>query len=165
MGARSRQEGPPETPGLLGQACHRDAAHNAAIRDRAPRQGAADPLPGDKRREQVDVNRVLVTRAGASQRLRYGPSRRRERGAPTTRCSLAVVVSSAFVGAVIASRCSRNPVGWFFVVSAVTAAMSEATFRYAVYGLIIAPGSLPLARAMAWPEPWMWLVSIVLILL
>ena len=111
------------------------------------------------------MNRVLVTRAGASQRLRYGPSRRRERGAPTTRCSLAVVVSSAFVGAVIASRCSRNPVGWFFVVSAVTAAMSEATFRYAVYGLIIAPGSLPLARAMAWPEPWMWLVSIVLILL
>jgi hypothetical protein len=78
---------------------------------------------------------------------------------------LAVVVSSAFVGAVVASRRPRNPVGWFFVVSAVTAAMSEASFRYAVYGLVIDPGSLPLARAMAWPETWMWLVSIVLILL
>jgi len=74
------------------------------------------------------------------------------------------VVSSAFVGAVVASRRPQNPVGWFFVVSAATAAVGEATLRYAVYGLVIAPGSLPLARAMAWPQAWMWVVSIVLIL-
>ena len=42
--------------------------------------------------------------------------------------------------------------------------MSEATFRYAVYGLVIDPGSLPLARAMAWPQTWMWAVSLVFLL-
>src|SRR5918997_5635919 len=78
---------------------------------------------------------------------------------------LLAVGSNALVGPALASHRPSNPVGWFFVFGAASYAVSEATFRYAVYGLVIDPGSLPLARAMAWPETWMWLVSIVLILL
>src|SRR5215216_4755218 len=78
---------------------------------------------------------------------------------------LVFVVSSALVGAVVASPQPRNPVGWFFVVSATCWAVNEATGRYAVYGLVIEPGSLPLARLMAWPSTWMWVPAIMLIIL
>jgi hypothetical protein len=78
---------------------------------------------------------------------------------------LVFVVSSALVGAVVASRQPRNPIGWFFVVSATCLAVNEATGRYAVYGLVIEPGSLPLARLMAWPSTWMWEPAFVLIIL
>jgi hypothetical protein len=79
--------------------------------------------------------------------------------------SLVFVVPSALVGAVVASRQPRNPVGWFFVVSATCWAVNEATGRYAVYGLVIEPGSLPLAHLMAWPSTWMWEPSGLLIIL
>jgi hypothetical protein len=78
---------------------------------------------------------------------------------------LVFVVPSALVGAVVASRQPRNPVGWFLVVSAICWAVNEATGRYALYGLVIEPGSLPLARLMAWPSTWMWLPGIALIIL
>ena len=78
---------------------------------------------------------------------------------------LVFVVPSALVGAVVASRQPRNPVGWFLVVSAICWAVNEATGRYALYGLVIEPGSLPLARLMAWPSTWMWLPAIALIIL
>jgi hypothetical protein len=77
---------------------------------------------------------------------------------------LIAVVSNALVGAVLTSHRPRNVVGWFFVFSAVSFAVSEATFRYAVYGLVIDPGSLPLARAMAWPATWLWVPGVVLVL-
>jgi hypothetical protein len=77
---------------------------------------------------------------------------------------LLAVVSNALVGAVLASHRPRNPVGWFFVFGAASYAVSEATFRYAVYGLVIDPGSLPLARAMAWPATWLWAPGVLLVL-
>src|SRR5215216_36157 len=78
---------------------------------------------------------------------------------------LVFAVPSALVGAVVASRQPRNPVGWFFVVSATCWAVNKATGRYAVYGLVIEPGSLPLARLMAWPSTWMWEPAVLLIIL
>ena len=78
---------------------------------------------------------------------------------------LVFAVPSALVGAVVASRQPRNPVGCFFVVSATCWAVNKATGRYAVYGLVIEPGSLPLARLMAWPSTWMWEPAILLIIL
>ena len=75
------------------------------------------------------------------------------------------VVVSALVGAVVASRRPRNPIGWFFVLSASSFAIAEATLRYAIYGLIIAPGSLPLAHAIAWPSGWLWVPGVVLVLI
>jgi hypothetical protein len=75
------------------------------------------------------------------------------------------VVSSAIVGAMVTSYRTKNPIGWFFVVSAVCFAVSEAAFRYAVYGLVIDPGSVPFARAMVWPQTWMWVPGIALIII
>jgi hypothetical protein len=75
------------------------------------------------------------------------------------------VIASALVGAVVASRRPRNPIGWFFVLSSLSFAIAEATLRYAVYGLVIAPGSLPLAHAMAWPSSWSWVPGVVLVLI
>jgi hypothetical protein len=74
------------------------------------------------------------------------------------------VVASALVGAVVASRRPRNPIGWFFVFSSSSFAIAEAALRYAAYGLVIAPSSLPLAHAMAWPSGWLWVPGVVLIL-
>src|SRR5215210_7613050 len=82
-------------------------------------------------------------------------------------CDLAFLLgvgSNALVGSVLASHRPRNPVGWFFVFSAASFALSEAMFRYAVYGLVIDPGSLPLARVMAWPQTWLWVPGVALVL-
>jgi hypothetical protein len=78
---------------------------------------------------------------------------------------LAAVVASALVGAVVASRRPQNPIGWFLAVSAACFAVGEATFRYALYGLIIEPGSLPAARAMAWPQTWLWAPGVALVVI
>ena len=59
----------------------------------------------------------------------------------------------------------RNPVGWFFVISAACFAVGEATFRYAVYGIVIDPGSLPAARATAWPQTWLWAPGVALVIM
>ncbi|MDP8948295.1 MAG: hypothetical protein M3N09_09395 [Actinomycetota bacterium] len=75
------------------------------------------------------------------------------------------VVSCALVGGVVASRRPHNPVGWFFAVSAACFAVGEATFRYAVYGILIDPGSLPAARAMAWPQTWLWAPGVALVII
>ena len=74
------------------------------------------------------------------------------------------VVVSALVGAVVASRHPRNPIGWFFVLRSVSFAIATAMLRYAIYGLVIAPDSLPLAHAMAWPHGWVWVPGIALVL-
>src|SRR5215210_4822794 len=87
------------------------------------------------------------------------------RDAPQELTFLVGVVACALVGAVVASRRPRNPIGWFFVLSASSFAIRDATLQYAVYGLIIVPGSLPLAHAMAWPSGWMFLPGVALVLL
>jgi hypothetical protein len=78
---------------------------------------------------------------------------------------LFAVLASALVGAVVASRRHHNPIGWFFLVSATSFAVGEATFRYAVYGLVIDPGSLPAARAMAWPQTWLWAPGVAFVII
>jgi hypothetical protein len=78
---------------------------------------------------------------------------------------LVAVVSCALVGTVVTSRRPHNPIGWFFILSATSFAIAEATLRYGAYGLVVSPGSLPLAHAMAWPPPWMWVPGVVLVLL
>ena len=50
------------------------------------------------------------------------------------------------VGALVASRFSRNPVGWLILAFGVTGALSLTLEEYARIGLVSQPGSLP------WPE-------------
>jgi signal transduction histidine kinase len=77
---------------------------------------------------------------------------------------LLALVSSALVGGMVALRRPANPVGWFLLVSATCFAIVVFTERYAKYGLLTEPGSLPLAKAMAWPPQWLWVPGAVLML-
>jgi hypothetical protein len=61
-----------------------------------------------------------------------------------------VGVSGALVGGLVASRKPRNPVGWFFLAGACTGGLQSLAGTYAVYGLIVDPGSVPLASLSAW---------------
>lgn len=74
-------------------------------------------------------------------------------------------ITSAVVGALVASRRPKNPVGWFFLGSSMSLTLAEFTSEYAFYGLRTEPGSLPLAGAMAWPQAWLWVPGVALSLI
>ncbi len=76
---------------------------------------------------------------------------------------LLALVSSALVGGVVASRRPANPVGWFLLIFTVCIAVVVFSEEYAKYGLLTDPGSLPLARAMAWLPQWLWAPGVVAI--
>jgi hypothetical protein len=58
-------------------------------------------------------------------------------------------VSAGTVGAVLASRRPRHPVGWLLLALALSANASGLAEAYADYGLLASPGSLPAARYVA----------------
>jgi hypothetical protein len=64
---------------------------------------------------------------------------------------------SAVVGGLVASRRPANPVGWFFLGSAVCVALTRVAAEYATYGLTG-------AQAMAWLQSWLWLPGVSLLL-
>jgi hypothetical protein len=65
---------------------------------------------------------------------------------------LAALVA-ATVGAVLAARRPRHPVGWLLVGLGLTVTASGVFDGYARYGLVVRPGSLPLARWVAVYSP------------
>ena len=65
---------------------------------------------------------------------------------------LAALVS-ATVGAVLASRRPRHPVGWLLLGLGLTVTASGVFDGYARYGLVVRPGALPLARWVATYSP------------
>jgi hypothetical protein len=62
----------------------------------------------------------------------------------------------AFVGALVASRRPRNPIGWLFLAFAGVAAFAASADRYASYALVEAPGSLPGGAWVAWTASGIW---------
>jgi len=62
-------------------------------------------------------------------------------------------VSGATVGAVLASRRPRHPVGWLLLVLGLSLAWGGVPPAYAAYALLTRPGALPAASAVAryWP--------------
>ena len=75
---------------------------------------------------------------------------------------LVSVVACALVGGLVSFRRPRNPIGWLLLGSALSFALQEFAIQYAVYGLRTEPGSLPLARAVAWPPTWLWVPGVFL---
>jgi hypothetical protein len=59
---------------------------------------------------------------------------------------LLALVSAPTVGAVLASRRPRHPVGWLLLGLGVSIGLSGFIDGYAPYGLLARPGSLPAAR-------------------
>jgi hypothetical protein len=62
-------------------------------------------------------------------------------------------VSGTTVGAVLASRRPRHPVGWLLLLLGLSLALGGVAPAYAAYGLLARPGALPAAPAVArsWP--------------
>ena len=63
------------------------------------------------------------------------------------------------VGALIASRRPRNPIGWLCLAIGLLWAFSGLLDYYNVYGMA-RPGSLPFPLAMAWVNNWLWVPSV-----
>ncbi len=62
---------------------------------------------------------------------------------------LLAVLSAATVGAVVASRRPRHPVGWLLLGFALALTASGVTSSYVTYGLVARPGALPAANVAA----------------
>jgi hypothetical protein len=58
-------------------------------------------------------------------------------------------VSATTVGAVLAGRRPRHPVGWLLLVLGLSLAWAGVVPAYAAYGLLARPGALPAAHAVA----------------
>lgn len=79
------------------------------------------------------------------------------------------LVSAATVGAVLASRRPRHPVGWLLLALGLSVVTSGAAKGYAGYGLLARPGSRPGARSAALYDDvsfiaWPALIAFILLL-
>jgi hypothetical protein len=82
-------------------------------------------------------------------------------GAPVADGIFAVLVLSfATVGALVASRQPRNPIGWLFLVGGLAAALEEPLLGWATYALETDPESLPGSAAAALIADAVWLPSL-----
>ena len=84
-------------------------------------------------------------------------------GAPTIAATAPValaVVSAAAVGALVASRRPRHPVGWLLLGIGLTVAVSVLSEPYVKYGLLVRPGSVPGARSLVPLLYSTWLVGL-----
>jgi hypothetical protein len=82
---------------------------------------------------------------------------------------LLAMVSAATVGAVLASRRPRHPVGWLLLALGLSVVASAGAQGYAGYGLLARPGALPGARYAALYDDvgfiaWPALISFILLL-
>ena len=70
------------------------------------------------------------------------------------------VVSAAAVGALVASRRPRHPVGWLLLGVGLAVAVSVLSEPYVKYGLLVRPGSVPAARSLVPLLYSTWLVGL-----
>jgi hypothetical protein len=63
------------------------------------------------------------------------------------------------VGALIAARQPRNPYGWLWLASGIALSFTQLVAAYAFHGLLIAPGTLPLAELAQWLTGAAWLLT------
>jgi hypothetical protein len=88
--------------------------------------------------------------------------------APLRASGSLLVLSTATVGGLLASRRSSNPIGWIFCVIALVWAVMGFVMEYAVYALVESPGSAPDGELAAWLAAWLWVpcgLGIVLVIL
>jgi len=63
------------------------------------------------------------------------------------------------VGALIAARQPRSPYGWLWLASGIALSFTQLVAAYAFHGLLIAPGTLPLAGLAQWLTGAAWLLN------
>ena len=64
-------------------------------------------------------------------------------------------LSYAPVGALVASRRPGNPIGWLVCLYGLVISLSYFSAEYAIYALLVEPGSLPAGEALAWVLSWL----------
>jgi signal transduction histidine kinase len=74
--------------------------------------------------------------------------------------SLLMVVGYSTVGAILASRNPRNPIGWILIVVALAFGLATSTEAYARYALETHPGALPFGDVAAWFGTWVYAVML-----
>jgi signal transduction histidine kinase len=77
---------------------------------------------------------------------------------------LAAIVSATAVGAALAVRRPRHPVGWLFLALGAAVALTRALTGYALYGEVARPGSLPVSQAVAALADSSWVLSFGLVM-
>lgn len=74
------------------------------------------------------------------------------------------------LGALVVQRLGHHPIGWLFLGCGTASTLALAVYSYAEYGLVMHPGSLPLAVVAGWVSSWIWtlgfspLVTVVVLL-
>jgi cytochrome b subunit of formate dehydrogenase len=74
-----------------------------------------------------------------------------------------VAVGYSTVGAIIASRCRENPIGWLFCTIGLVFGLVHFSAEYAIYTLQAQPGSLVGGEALAWILTWSWVPGLGLV--
>ena len=64
------------------------------------------------------------------------------------------------IGVVLATRRPSSPIGWMFLLAGFFLGLGSFTQQYAIRGLIVEPGSLPVVYAVAWVANWSWTIPI-----
>jgi hypothetical protein len=68
-----------------------------------------------------------------------------------------MLVAFAALGALVASRRPRNPIGWILVVSPLCLAFTQVARDWYTHTLYADPGSLALAPGLMWAANWAWI--------
>ena len=78
-----------------------------------------------------------------------------------------IILGASFpvVGWLIASRRRENRIGWMFLAAGVMFALVTFSGAHAQYGLVVEPGSLPLAEVTAWLSTLAWVPAYTLLIL
>jgi signal transduction histidine kinase len=68
--------------------------------------------------------------------------------------SIVIPICLAVLGALVASRRPRNPIGWLFLFIAVVGGLQGVEDQYVRFALVTHPGSLPIVAWVAWLNSW-----------
>jgi hypothetical protein len=74
-----------------------------------------------------------------------------------------LAIGYSVIGAIIASRLPKHPIGWICCAIGFIAAVDHFGGEYAVYALVAQPHPLPGGMAMLWLQDWFWMLFIGLI--
>jgi hypothetical protein len=75
----------------------------------------------------------------------------------------AIAVGYSTVGAILASRLPKSPIGWLFCAIGLSFGVVHFSAEYAIYALLARPGSLPWGEASIWLWSWVWVPAIGLV--
>jgi signal transduction histidine kinase len=72
---------------------------------------------------------------------------------------LAATLTSSTVGAIVASRQPRNPLGWLFLILSLCIVLGIHSEDYPIYAIRTNPGSLPAPEWVAWFGTWAFAIA------